>query len=63
MLSSLYVFDQRITEYGIHNVKYCMLSRTVFAAKTILLIIENIEFCNKFELSWVNISFLAILKK
>ena len=49
MSNSLYVFDQGITEYGIHNVKYWMLSRTVFAAKTLLLIIENIEFCNKFE--------------
>ena len=50
MLSSLYVFDQRVTEYGtgIHNVGHCMLS-TMFAAKTILLIIENVEFCNKFE--------------
>ena len=49
MSNSLYVFDQRITEYGIHNVKYWMLSRTMFAAKTLLLIIENIEFWNKFE--------------
>ena len=45
MLSSLYVFDQRVTEYGtgIHNVELCMLS-TVFATKTILLIIENMNF-------------------
>ena len=45
MLSSLYVFDQRVTEYGtgIHHVELCMLS-TVFAAKTILLIIENMNF-------------------
>ena len=46
---SLCVFDQCITEYGIHSVEYYMLTRTVFAAKTILPIIENIEFCNKFE--------------
>ena len=47
MLSSLYVFDQRVTEYGtgIHHVELCMVS-TVFAAKTIilLLIIENMNF-------------------
>ena len=61
MLSSLYVFDQCITEYGIHNVEYCMLSRTMFAANTISLIIENIEFLDLN--SWVNISFLVILKK
>ena len=61
MLSSLYVFDQCITEHGIHNVEYCMLSRTMFAANTISLIIENIEFLDLS--SWVNISFLVILKK